>query len=171
MLDSPQVKRAVRKAVAAIIGFFLAMALLTALLLTGFYLLVQAALLSLSPWLGEAGALWLVGFVCLLLLALFFLRLVRPGRASDKQRRSEAGPKTSGIDALRDLIRKNPWESVLMAFAVGIAEQGDARLRSLLLQGGTILMKQAETPPPTAPDGSDMPDQESGAPPEPEETH
>lgn len=170
MLDSPQVKRAVRKAVAAIIGFFLAMALLTALLLTGFYLLVQAALLSLSPWLGEAGALWLVGFVCLLLLALFFLRLVRPGSSSDKHGKSQARPTGSGIDTLRDLIRKNPWESVLMAFAVGIAEQGDGRLRSLLLQGGTILMKQAETQAPTAPGASDGPDPESGVPPEPEET-
>jgi len=169
MLDSEQVQGALRKAVAAVIGFLLAMVLLTALLLTGFFLLVQAAVLSLTPWLGETGALWLVGFVCLLLLALFFQRLVRP-RAAPKRGKSTTGSSGSGIDALRELIRKNPWESVLMAFAVGIAEQGDARLKSLLLQGGTILMKNAETQAPGAPDASDGPEQESGVPPDPEET-
>jgi hypothetical protein len=168
MLDSEQVQGALRKAVAAVIGFLLAMVLLTALLLTGFFLLVQAAVLSLTPWLGETGALWLVGFVCLLLLALFFQRLVRP-RAAPKRGKSTTGSSGSGIDALRELIRKNPWESVLMAFAVGIAEQGDARLKSLLLQGGTILMKNAETQAPGAPDASDGPEQESGVPPGPEE--
>ncbi len=43
MLDSPQVQSAVRKAVAAVLGFMLALVLLTALLITGFYLLVAAA--------------------------------------------------------------------------------------------------------------------------------
>ncbi|MGM0951658.1 MAG: hypothetical protein ACQEW7_01630 [Pseudomonadota bacterium] len=144
MLDSAQVKGALRKAAAAIIGFGLAMVLLTALLLTGFYLLVQAAVLSLSPWLGEAGAMGLIGSVCVLLLALFFQRLTRPkpSKESDKTADDKSG---SGINVLRDLIRENPWEAVLMAFAVGIAEQGDPRLRSLLLQGGTILMRRAES--------------------------
>lgn len=144
MLDSAQVKGALRKAAAAIIGFGLAMVLLTALLLTGFYLLVQAAVLSLTPWLGEAGAMGLIGSVCVLLLALFFQRLTRPkpSRESDKTADDKSG---SGINVLRDLIRENPWEAVLMAFAVGIAEQGDPRLRALLLQGGTILMRRAES--------------------------
>lgn len=144
MLDSAQVQGALRKAAAAIIGFGLAMVLLTALLLTGFYLLVQAAVLGLSPWLGEAGAMLLVGAVCLLLLALFFYRMIRPG-PSPRQKEKTDGKSGSGIDVLRKLIRENPWEAVLMAFAVGVAEQGDPRLKSLLLQGGTILMKRADT--------------------------
>lgn len=143
MLDSAQVQGALRKAAAAVIGFVLAMVLLTALLLTGFYFLIQASVLALSPWLGEAGAMALAGFVCVLLLALFFQRLTRP--ASPSKTGKKAGDKSrSGIDVLRDLIKENPLESALMAFAVGIAEQGDPRLKSLLLQGGAILMKRAE---------------------------
>jgi hypothetical protein len=144
MLDSAQVQGALRKAVAAIIGFVLAMVLLTTLLLTGFYLLVEAAILALSPWLGEAGAMGLLGFVCVLLLALFFQRLTRPA-SSSKSGKDADGKSRSGIDVLRDLIRENPTEAALIAFAVGIAEQGDPRLKSLLLQGGAILMKRAES--------------------------
>lgn len=144
MLDSAQVQGALRKAAAAVIGFVLAMVLLTALLLTGFYYLIQASVLALSPWLGEAGAMGLAGFVCVLLLALFFQRLTRP--VSPSKPGKEASDKSrSGIDVLRDLIKENPLESALIAFAVGIAEQGDPRLKSLLLQGGAILMKRAES--------------------------
>jgi len=165
MLDSAQVKGALRKAAAAIIGFGLAMVLLTALLLTGFYLLVQAAVLSLSPWLGEAGAMGLIGSVCVLLLALFFQRLTRPkpSKESDKTADDKSG---SGINVFRDLIRENPWEAVLMAFAVGIAEQGDPRLRSLLLQGGTILMRRAESGEPDE-DGPDSASVREDQPPPP----
>lgn len=164
MLDSAQVKGALRKAAAAIIGFGLAMVLLTALLLTGFYLLVQAAVLSLTPWLGEAGAMGLIGSVCVLLLALFFQRLTRPkpSRESDKTADDKSG---SGINVLRDLIRENPWEAVLMAFAVGIAEQGDPRLRALLLQGGTILMRRAESGEPEEDGGDSASAPEDKAPP------
>ncbi|WP_227715749.1 MULTISPECIES: hypothetical protein [unclassified Marinobacter] len=144
MLDSPQVRGAVRKAAAAIIGFLLAMVLLTALLLFGFYLLVQAAVLALSPWLGEAGAMGLAGFVCMLALALVFHRLTRPVSSSKRPKESNA-QSGSGIDAIRNLIKENPLEAALMAFAVGIAEQKDPRLKSLLLQGGMELMKQAES--------------------------
>ena len=144
MFDSAQVQGALRKAAAAVIGFALAMVLLTALLLTGFYFLIQASVLALSPWLGEPGAMALAGFVCVLLLALFFQRLTRP--VSPGKPGKEAGDKSrSGIDVLRDLIKENPLEAALMAFAVGIAEQGDPRLKSLLLQGGAILMKRAES--------------------------
>ncbi|WP_417567100.1 hypothetical protein [Marinobacter sp.] len=146
MLDSAQVQGVLRKAAAAVIGFVLAMVLLTALLLTGFYLLVEAAILALSPWLGEAGAMGLLGFACVLLLALFFQRLTRPA-SSSKRGKGAGGKSRSGIDVLRDLIRENPTEAALMAFAVGVAEQGDPRLRSLLLQGGAILMKRAESEP------------------------
>jgi hypothetical protein len=143
MLDSAQIQGALRKAAAAIIGLVLAMVLLTALLITGFYLLVQAALVALSPWLGEAGAMALVGCVCVLLLAIVFQRLTRPvypGKSGQKA----GGKSRSGVDVLRDLIRENPLEAAMMAFAVGIAEQGDPRLKSLLLQGGMILMKRAD---------------------------
>ncbi len=143
MLDSAQVQGALRKAAAAIIGFALAMVLLTALLLTGFYLLVQAAVLVLSPWLGEAGAMALAGFVCMLILALIFQRLTRPVSPAKPRDTAESKPR-SGIDVLRDMIRENPLESALTAFAVGMIEQGDPRLKAFLLEGGTILMKRAE---------------------------
>lgn len=146
MLDSAQVQGALRKAAAAIIGFALAMVLLTALLLTGFYLLVQASVLALSPWLGEAAAMGLAGFVCLLLLVLFLYRLSRP-KSSTKSPDSADGKSGSGIDVLRNLIRDNPLEAAALAFAVGVAEQGDPRLKSLLMQGGMILMERADAEP------------------------
>jgi len=144
MLDSAQIQGALRKAAAAIIGVVLSMVLLTALLITGFYLLVQASLIAMSPLLGEAGAMALAGFVCLLLLAIVFQRLTRPVRR-DKSGQKASGTSRSGIDVLRDLIRENPLEAALTAFAVGVVEQSDPRLRALLLQGGMSLMKQAET--------------------------
>ncbi|WP_240339462.1 hypothetical protein [Marinobacter sp. BW6] len=157
MLDSAQIQGAVRKAAAAVIGLVLAMVLLTALLLSGFYLLIQAAVLALSPWLGEAGAMALAGFVCLLLLALVFQRLTRPV-AAKKRREAEDGQASSGIDAVRNLIKENPMEAALMAFAVGIAEQKDPRLKALLLEGGMVLMKQAESTEPDAPGATDVAD-------------
>lgn len=143
MLDSAQIQGALRKAAAAVIGLMLAVILLTALLVTGFYLLVQASLIAMSPLLGEAGAMALAGFVCLLLLAIVFQRLTRP--VNRRKSNQKAGVKSrSGIDVLRDLIRENPLEAVLTAFAAGIVEQSDPRLKSLLLEGGMSLMKQAE---------------------------
>ncbi|WP_349519746.1 hypothetical protein [Marinobacter sp. NFXS11] len=160
MLDSPQVQGAMRKAAAAVIGFVLAMVLLTALLLFGFYLLVQAALLGLSPWLGEAGATALTGSICILLLALVFYRLTRPVSASKRCREPDARS-ISGIDAIRTLIKENPMEAALMAFAVGIAEQKDPRLKSLLLEGGMVLMKRAESSDPDRADADKTPENES----------
>ncbi|WP_150913482.1 hypothetical protein [Marinobacter halotolerans] len=144
MLDSAQIQGALRKAAAAIIGVVLSMVLLTALLITGFYLLVQASLIAMSPFLGEAGAMALAGFICLLLLAIVFQRLTRPvRRGKSGEKASETS--RSGIDVLRDLIRENPLEAALTAFAAGVVEQSDPRLKSLLLEGGMSLMKQAET--------------------------
>jgi len=163
MLDSAQIQGAVRKAAAAVLGFVLAMVLLTALLLFGFYLLVQAAVIALSPWLGEAGAMALSGFVCMLLLALVFHRLTRP--VSSKKRGKESDTQSgSGIDAIRNLIKANPLEAALMAFAVGIAEQKDPRLKSLLMEGGMVLMKQAESAEPDQP-GADEVSEKEDAPP------
>lgn len=162
MLDSAQLQGAVRKAAAAIIGFLLAMVLLTALLLFGFYLLVQAAILALSPWLGEAGAMGLAGFVCILLLALVFHRLTRPASSSKRRKESDA-ESGSGIDAIRNLIKENPLEAALMAFAVGIAEQKDPRLKSLLLKGGMVLMKQSESAKPDQPGAGEFSEKEDKA--------
>jgi len=170
MLDSPQVQGAMRKAAAAVIGFLLAMVLLTALLLFGFYLLVQAAVLGLSPWLGEAGAMALSGFVCILLLALVFYRLTRPVSASKRQKGSE-GQSGSGIDAIRNLIKANPLEAALMAFAVGIAEQKDPRLKSLLMEGGMVLMKRAESADPDQSGTGEVPEQDDQTPPGPGAAH
>ncbi|MFO8142935.1 MAG: hypothetical protein R6T87_13855 [Marinobacter sp.] len=164
MLDSAQVQGALRKAAAAIIGFALAMVLLTALLVTGFYLLVQAAVLALSPWLGEAGAMGLVGLGCVLLLALFFHRLSRP-KSPAKTPDAADGKSGSGIDVLRDLIRKNPLEAAALAFAVGVAEQGDPRLNSLLMQGGMILMKRADSEQPDEAGAAEVSGQSGTAPP------
>ena len=159
MLDSAQIQGAVRKAAAAVIGFALAMVLLTALLLFGFYLLVQAAVLALSPWLGEAGAMALAGFVCMLVLALVFHRLTRPV-SSTKRRKDSDNQSGSGIDAIRNAIKENPLEAALMAFAVGIAEQKDPRLKSLLMEGGMVLMKQAESAKPDEPTAGEDPEKE-----------
>ena len=152
-----------RKAAAAVIGFVLAMVLLTALLLFGFYLLVQAAVLGLSPWLGEAGAMALSGSVCILLLALVFYRLTRPVSASKRHQGSET-QSGSGIDAIRNLIKANPLEAALMAFAVGIAEQKDPRLKSLLMEGGMVLMKRAESADPDQSGAGEVPEQDDQPP-------
>lgn len=147
MPDSAWLQGVLRKAVAAIIGFMLAFVLLVALLITGFYMLVNAAMLALSPVMGEAGAMAVTGMSCLLLLALFFYRMTRP--ATSKKTASAAGEgddqsSTSPIDAIRDLVRNNPLEAVFAAFTLGVVEQGDPRLKSLLLQGGMVLMREAE---------------------------
>lgn len=141
MPDSTQLQGIARKAIAALTGFLLAMVLLVALLITGFYLLVHALVLALTPWLGVAGAMGVAGFLCLLVLAAFFYRMTRPAPSGKKHKTTDGN--LSPVDAIRKLIKKNPLEAALIAFAAGIAEQGDPRLKSLLLQGGMVLMKQA----------------------------
>lgn len=131
-----------RKAVAAVLGILLALVLLTALLVTGFYLLVNAATLALAPLVGEPAAMAITGFACFLLLALVFYRLTQPARSDGKGQSAKAGS-SSPIGVIRNLIRNNPLESALAAFALGVAEQSDPRLKSLLLQGGMALMKEA----------------------------
>lgn len=132
-----------RKAAAAVTGFLLALVLLVALLITGFYLLIQALILALTPWLGPAGAMGAAGFLCILLLAAFFQRMMRP--VSPRKKDKDTDESQSPIETLRKLIKENPLEAALTAFAVGIAEQGDPRLKSLLLQGGMTLMKQEKS--------------------------
>lgn len=144
MLDSPQVQGAVRKIIAAITGFILALVLLIALLISGFYLLVKAATLAMSPFLGEAGALAAIGFVCFVLLALFFYRMTRPVSTATSDASGADSTRRSPVAILREIIRKNPLESAFTAFAAGLVENSDPQLKSLLLQGGMVLMKQAE---------------------------
>ncbi len=148
MINSSVIEGVLRKAAAAIIGFMLAMVLLTALLIAGFVLLVRAAALALSPWVGEAGALGITGFSCFALLALFFYLMIRPvtrtARKKDADNTTKLGDDASPIEMLKNFIRKNPWEAVLAAFAIGVVENGDPRLRALLLQGGMAFMKQPD---------------------------
>lgn len=145
MLDSPKVQGAVRKAIAAVIGFMLMLVLLIALLISGFYLLVKAATLAMSPFLGEAGALAVSGFVCFTLLGLFFYRMTRPASTTTSEgSATDSSGGYSPIALLRELIRKNPLESVFAAFAVGIVEHSDPQLKALLMEGGMVLMKEAE---------------------------
>ncbi len=145
MPDSAWLQGVLRKAVAAILGFMLALVLLVALLITGFYLLVNAATLALSPLLGEAGALAVTGLSCLLLLALFFYRMTRPVSSKKSASEGKGQSAASPIETIRDLIRNNPLEAMAAAFALGVVEQSDPRLRALLLQGGMVLMKEVES--------------------------
>jgi len=147
MFDSAAIKSTLRKAAAALIGFVMVLILLAALLLTGLHLLVSAGTLALAPLVGQAGALAISGLVCVLLVALFFYRLVSPGRSSKDQSGSEGSAKPasrSPIQILRSAITDNPLEAIAIAFAAGIAGHDDSRLRRLLLQGGMAMMEQPE---------------------------
>lgn len=142
--DSAIIQSTLRKAVAALVGIVLSLVLLTALLVTGFYLLVNAATLALAPLVGKPGAMAITGVACLCLLMLFFYRMTRPPKTRrDTQDGSSESGSSSPIDLLRSLIARNPLEAAALAFAVGVAEQSDPRLKNLLLQGGMVLMRQS----------------------------
>lgn len=145
MPDSARIQNLLRRGVAAIVGVLLAVALLTALVLAGFYLLLRALALALMPVWGEPAALAVTGAVCLLLVGGIFWLLVRPGRAASKRSGHSASEGSSPVSQLRKLVRENPLESAMTAFALGVVEQSDPRLRSLLLQGGMVLMKEGES--------------------------
>lgn len=149
MLDSARVQALLRRAVVAVIGCLLAVALVTSLVLAGFYLLLHAMTLALTPVLGEAGALAATGAFCLLLAGGIFYILTRPARASSSRSLSSrsqgpADATSSPVSQLRQLIRDHPLESAMTAFALGVVEQSDPRLRALLLEGGMVLMKQGD---------------------------
>ncbi|WP_100637908.1 hypothetical protein [Marinobacter salexigens] len=157
IFDSANIQSALRKAVAAIIGVVLALVLLTALLVTGFYLLVNAATLALAPFVGKPGAMAITGLACLCLLALFFYRMTRPPQKNRDAQSTRSGLGSgSPIELLRSLIARNPLEAAVLAFAVGVAEQSDPRLKNLLLQGGMVLMRQSSGTP-EASDSEDAP--------------
>lgn len=130
-----------RRATAALIGCLLAVVLISSLMLAGVYLLLRAMALALMPVWGEAVALAVTGAVCLGLVACLLIVLLRPPRSSTGGRHESDGSAYSPVTSLRQLIRDNPLESAMTAFALGVVEQGDPRLRSLLLQGGMELIK------------------------------
>lgn len=142
--NSAAIKSTIRKAIAAVTAVVLMVVLLTALLITGFYLLAGAATLALAPYVGEPGAMAITGLACLCLLALFFYRMTRPARALGSTHKSESGQGSdSPVDVLRSLISRNPIEAAALAFAAGVAEQSDPRLKELLLQEGAAMMRQS----------------------------
>lgn len=145
MISSEGIQALVRKALGAIIGAVLGFVLLSALLIGGFVMLLKAASLGLTPLVGEAGAYGITGFACVLLLGLFFYRMMKsPAKKSgDGESGSEDGTSFSPVDAFRKLVTNNPWEAVLTAFALGVTEQSDPRMRQFLIQSGLAFLKAA----------------------------
>ncbi|MDG5500904.1 hypothetical protein [Marinobacter sp. BGYM27] len=144
MMSSEDIKALVRKALGAVIGFVLAFVLLSALLIGGFVMLLKAASLGLTPWVGEAGAYGITGFACVLLLAFFFYRMLKsPAKKSGDSEAGSGGKSFSPVDAFRKLIINNPWEAVLTSFALGVTEQSDPRMRQFLIQSGLAFLKAA----------------------------
>ncbi|WP_328190321.1 hypothetical protein [Marinobacter sp. OP 3.4] len=139
MLSKQEMEGLARKAVAALVGVLLTVALLSALLIAGLVLLLWAATAGLSPLVGQAGALAISGGLCFLLLGLFFWRLLSARATSG----SDGEPGLSLRDRLENTIRENPLEAALGAFALGIFGQADARFRAMVLQSGMAFMRQA----------------------------
>lgn len=140
MLSKQEMEGLARKAVAALVGVLLTVALLSALLIAGLVLLLWAATAGLTPLVGQAGALAISGGLCFLLLGLFFWRLLSARAISG----SGGGPGLSLRDRLENTIRENPLEAALGAFALGIFGQADARFRAMVLQSGMAFMRQAQ---------------------------
>lgn len=137
---SGELQALLRKVLAALIGAALGLVFLSALLIGGFVLLVKAAALGLEPWVGQAGAFGITGGVCFALLGFFFYRMMRTPAPS---REASTGGGSSPLAAFRKLIVENPWEAVLTAFALGITEQSDPRMRQFLIQSGLAFLKAA----------------------------
>lgn len=142
MFSSKDIKALLRKTLAAAIAAVLGFVLLSALLIGGFVMLLEAATLALAPWVGEAGAYGITGGFCLLLLGLFFYRMFH-GPAKKPKAAAEGGKDegSSPLNAFSKLITQHPWEAVLVAFALGITEQSDPRMRQMLIQSGLAFLK------------------------------
>lgn len=141
MLSKQEMEGLARKAVAALIGVLLTVALLSALLIAGLVLLLWAATAGLTPLVGQASALAISGGLCFLILGLFFWRLIR-ARATSGGGEGEPGMTLS--ERLEKTIRDNPLEAALGAFALGVFGQADARFRAMVLQSGMAFMRQAK---------------------------
>lgn len=141
MFSKQEIEGVVRKAIAALIGVLLMVTLLSALLIAGLVLLLWASTAGLTPVVGQAWALAISGGICLLLLGLFFWRLLS-ARAMPEE---EEGAKSVTMrERLENTIRENPLEAALGAFALGIFGQADARFRAMVLQSGMAFMRQAQ---------------------------
>lgn len=142
MVSSQDIQALLRKALAAVIGAVLGFVLLSALLVGGFVMLLEAATLGLEPWVGEAGAYGITGVACLLLLGIVFYRMLHgPQKKAGDEGDGEKSEGTSPLNAFRKLITKNPWEAILVAFALGVTEQSDPRMRQMLIQSGLAFLK------------------------------
>ena len=140
MVSRQELEGLARKAVAALIGILLTVALLSALLIAGLVLLLWASTEGLTPLVGKAGALAISGGACFLLLGLFFWRLLSARAVSDDGVEKGATLR----ERLENTIRENPLEAALGAFALGIFGQADARFRAMVLQSGMAFMRQAK---------------------------
>ncbi|MBZ2168726.1 hypothetical protein [Marinobacter sp. F4216] len=143
MIDSTVLKNAVRKIIAGVVGLIVAVILLCALLITSFYLLVQASVQALTPLVGNTEAMAIVGGSCGLILVLFFWGLIAP-RSSSKTKKTSGDRSGLSVDSVRAIIREHPMECAMTAFAMGVVQQTDPKLRSVLLQGGFELMKRPD---------------------------
>ena len=155
MFSKQEVEGLARKAIAALIGALLALALLSALLIGGIVLLLWAATVALTPLVGEAGALGISGATCFVLLGLFFWRLLAARAVSEDEGDGEPG--MTMRERLEQTIRENPLEAALGAFALGIFGQADARFRAMVLQSGMAYMRQAKAESERPPPGDDGP--------------
>lgn len=142
MFSSADIQALLRKALVAVVGAILGFLLLSALLVGGFVMLLEAATLGLSPWVGEAGAYGITGGVCFLLLGIIFYRMLYgPAKKHKSKSKSDTDESPSPLNAFRKLITTHPWEAVLIAFALGITEQSDPRMRQMLIQSGLAFLK------------------------------
>jgi hypothetical protein len=140
MVSKQELEGLARKAVAALVGVFLVMALMSALLIAGLVLLLWAATAGLTPVVGQAGALAISGGACFLLLGLFFWRLLSTRAVPD-----ESGAKGVTMrERLESSIRENPLEGALGAFTLGVFGQADPRFRTMVLRSGMAFMRQAQ---------------------------
>lgn len=137
-----------RKAVAAIVGAMLAFTLLSALLIGGIILLLRALTAGLEPFVGDAGALAISGGLCFVLLGIFFWRMLRTPtlKTPEGEGEEESEPQTFR-ERIELVIKENPLEAALGAFALGVFGEADPKFRAMVLQSGFTFMRQAQNDP------------------------
>lgn len=157
MVIPASIQSMLRKAVAAVLALVLVIVLLMAVVIGAFVMLLNASVIGLEPYLGEAGAYGATGTICLLLLGLLFWTLIH-GPSREASGRGK-GDNPSPVDMVRGLVREHPWGSVSTAFALGIAEIKDPRMKAFMMESGLAYLKTANRSPgagvPTGVDGED----------------
>ena len=145
MMSSNNLQSILRKVLAGLLAAVVAMILLGALVIGGVTLLLYALILELTPWVGEAGAFGIAGFLCVLAVALVFWRLLRtpkPGSAAEPRGTGHAADLPgSAFENYRQIVRKNPWEAIVLSFSLGLAQKGDPRLRELLMENAMDFLR------------------------------